>query len=93
MKKNVNPKPLKEDITYDEKVEKANNGVSTVILSRSKRCWVFVYIIIVNIFINFDHGYFPAATEEFKKDFQINSSLLGLFGSSVYFGNLIGKIF
>jgi hypothetical protein len=62
-----------------------------IVLARNKRCWVFAFIIAVNIFINFDHGYFPAATEEFKKDFNMNSSMLGLFGSAVYFGNLLGK--
>jgi hypothetical protein len=63
----------------------------TVVLARNKRCWVFVFIIFVNIFINFDHGYFPAATEEFKRDFHIDESMLGIFGSAVYLGNLIGK--
>ena len=63
-----------------------------VILTPRKRCWVFVFIIVVNVFINFDHGYFPAATEEFQRDFDIKPDILGLFGSAVYFGNLLGKI-
>jgi hypothetical protein len=76
-----------------EPVEIKQEPSGTVILERNKRCWVFAFIILVNIFINFDHGYFPAATEEFKTDYSINSSLLGLFGSAVYFGNLLGRLF
>jgi hypothetical protein len=86
------PQESNLEVTTTNSEELKNHPIGTVVLEREKRCWVFVYIIVINIFINFDHGYFPAATEEFKRDFQINSSLLGLFGSSVYFGNLIGNL-
>jgi hypothetical protein len=94
MKNGLNSSRQIQDITVDppnkKTVEKTINVQADIPLGRCKRCWVFVFIILVNIFINFDHGYFPAATEEFKKEYNITSSMLGLFGSSVYFGNLIG---
>jgi hypothetical protein len=81
----------KIEVTVQDSRDLHTHPTGTLVLERKSRLWVFAYIIAINLFINFDHGYFPAATEEFKRDFQINSSLLGLFGSSVYFGNLIGK--
>jgi hypothetical protein len=89
--RNNNPQPLKEDITQDE-AAKIKNGSGSIILGKCKRYWVFAFIIVINTIINFDHGYFPAATEEFKKEYDISSTLLGLFGSSVYLGNLLGMI-
>jgi hypothetical protein len=90
--KNGNPLQQNQDITMDPPKSLPQTS-PTVTLGKTKRCWVFVFIILVNTFINFDHGYFPAATEEFKRDYKISSSLLGLFGSSVYLGNLIGRYF
>jgi hypothetical protein len=66
--------------------------IKTKKFSYRNRYLVFMYIIILNIFTNFDQGFLPAATEEFKKDFdQDGAWLLGIFGSVVYFGNLLGK--
>ena len=42
--------------------------------------------------INVDHGTVPAATEEIKKDLNINDEQLGLFGSLVYLGNMFGSL-
>jgi hypothetical protein len=54
--------------------------------------YVFVFIVILNICANLDQGFLPAATEEFKKDFGTDSSsLLGLYGSAVFLGYLMGN--
>jgi hypothetical protein len=64
----------------------------SVIITRKGRYSVFLFFMIMELFVNFDQGYFPAATEEFKEDFGVHdSSLLGLYGSSLYVGNLIGN--
>jgi hypothetical protein len=39
-----------------------------------------------------DHGTIPAATSEIKNDLNINDDILGIFGSLVYLGNLLGII-
>jgi MFS family permease len=89
---NIKHEANNEDITVSNPrvLKKVPSG--TVTLGRTKRCWVFAFIVVVNIFINMDHGYFPAATEEFKNEYHLNASLLGLFGSAVYFGNLCGSV-
>jgi hypothetical protein len=75
-------------------ISKQNDGIhKTVVLSTSGRYNIFIYIILVNIFSNFDQGYFPAATAEFKHDYQIHDTfLLGIYGSAVFLGNLLGII-
>ncbi len=39
-----------------------------------------------------DHGTIPAATKDLKKDLKIDNHDIGLFGSLVFLGNLLGKI-
>ncbi len=38
-----------------------------------------------------DHGTIPASTAEIKKDLDIGDGSLGVFGSLVYLGNILGK--
>lgn len=64
-----------------------------VILSRGIRWFLFFLFIILQILMNVDHGTFPAATEEIRKDLDIDDNILGIFGSLVFLGNLIGKFF
>lgn len=61
-------------------------------LPRGKRCWVFVFFVAMNIVCNMDNGFFPPATQELRRDFKMDDSILGIFGSVVYLGNLIGII-
>ena len=61
-------------------------------LPRRKRWLIFSIFVILNIMINVDHGTVPAATEEIKKDLNINDEQLGLFGSLVYLGNMFGSL-
>ena len=61
-------------------------------LPRRKRWLIFSIFVILNIMINVDHGTVPAATEEIKKDLNINDEQFGLFGSLVYLGNMFGSL-
>jgi hypothetical protein len=42
--------------------------------------------------INVDHGILPACTAEVRDDLMLNNADLGLIGSIVYLGLVIGKI-
>ena len=64
-----------------------------VVFSRKIRSFIFILIIITNLIINMDHGTIPAATSEIKKDLNIDDASLGVFGSLVFFGNLLGTFF
>lgn len=62
------------------------------VLPRRTRWFVFIIFVILNIVINFDHGTIPEATADIKKDLRVDDNTLGLFGSLVFLGNLIGII-
>lgn len=62
-----------------------------VIFSRNVRCTIFIIITLTNLIINMDHGTIPAATSDIKSDLSIGDGELGVFGSLVYLGNIIGK--
>ena len=64
-----------------------------VILSRKSRWVLFTLFFLVQILMNMDHGTIPAATEEIRKDLNIDDDVLGVFGSLVFFGNLIGTFY
>jgi hypothetical protein len=57
---------------------------------RKKRYIIFVIFMITNLVMNMDHGIMPACTKEIKDDLDIEETMLGLFGSMVYFGNFLG---
>ena len=65
--------------------------VEGVVFPRKMRYFIFILLVITNLIINMDHGTIPAATFEIKEDLKIDNDTLGIFGSLVYFGNLIGK--
>ena len=73
----------------------SDNHISTrdVILSRTKRWLLFTIFIFLQILMNVDHGTFPAATDDIRKDLSIDDNILGIFGSLVFLGNLIGKAY
>lgn len=64
-----------------------------VVLSRKVRWFLFTIFIFLQILMNVDHGTFPAATDEIRTDLSINDDILGVFGSLVFLGNLVGIIF
>jgi predicted MFS family arabinose efflux permease len=57
------------------------------------RWLLFSVFLFMNILVNVDHGIVPAATDDIEKDLKIGETQLGLFGSLVFLGNLIGGIF
>lgn len=94
----------KQDNNSDHDNQDAESKISTsyeriiqlkkisIPLPRRKRWLIFSIFVILNIMINVDHGTVPAATEEIKKDLNINDEQLGLFGSLVYLGNMFGSL-
>ena len=90
---NLNP------ITYDDMVKNKidmykDNYLDPkqigVVFRRKTRYFIFVILVLTNLIVNMDHGTIPAATSEIKYDLNINDDTLGIFGSLVYFGNLLG---
>jgi hypothetical protein len=64
-----------------------------IVLNRGTRWFLFVLFFLIQILMNMDHGTMPAATEDIRKDLSIDDDILGIFGSLVFLGNLIGTLF
>jgi len=60
--------------------------------SKSRRKLIFILIFLVNILINCDHGAIPAGTKELKEAKKISNMQLGIIGSLVYLGLVLGSI-
>lgn len=75
-------------------IEKTNiNDMNQIVTLELKyRMMIFSCLTSLNILINMDHGTIPAASEEIRKDLNINYTILGTFGSLVYLGNLLGAL-
>ena len=54
--------------------------------------YLYYVIAFCNILVNLDHGIIPAATKEIKADLRIAEVELGLLGSIVYGGLLLGYL-
>eukprot|EP00347_Sterkiella_histriomuscorum_P017387 403349579 len=69
-----------------------NHYVNTMI---SKRVLNFIFTIVffTNLMINVDHGILPACTKEVKRDLHLDNANLGLLGSLVYAGLVLGSLF
>jgi predicted MFS family arabinose efflux permease len=76
---------FKKSITKDRKV----SGMETK-LPRGFRWFIFTIFFILTTLVNMDHGTIPAATDEIKSSLNIDDNILGIFGSLVFLGNLIG---
>ena len=72
---------------------KREGNPRTVKLSRRTRWVLFFLLFIIQILMNMDHGTIPAATDEIRNDLKIKDDVLGIFGSLVFFGNLIGTFY
>lgn len=57
-----------------------------------KRKLIFGLIFFINILINIDHGAIPAATTVLKREHNLDNVSLGIIGSLVYLGLVIGAI-
>eukprot|EP01017_Pseudomicrothorax_dubius_P035288 TRINITY_DN491_c0_g1_i4.p1 TRINITY_DN491_c0_g1~~TRINITY_DN491_c0_g1_i4.p1 ORF type:complete len:611 (+),score=66.14 TRINITY_DN491_c0_g1_i4:84-1916(+) len=53
---------------------------------------IYMSILLVNILVNLDHGILPAATKEIRRDLKLNDVELGVLGSIVYLGLVLGSI-
>ena len=62
------------------------------VINRNIRWLLFIIFIIINLLMNFDHGTIPAATEQIRLYMALSNSKLGLFGSLVFIGVIIGSL-
>ena len=76
------------DLAVLEKPEYDKERV--IYITRNKRIAIFFLIISINIVANFDDGTIPAATEEIRLKLNVKDEDVGLLGTLVYVGNLIG---
>ena len=60
--------------------------------SKKKRKFIFVLICLINILINLDRGAIPAGTTEIKEKNNITNAELGMIGSLLYFGLILGSL-
>ena len=67
------------------------NSKNQISLSPKGRDIVFYFFLISNILISMDHGSIPASVNELRLLTTYDQSI-GLFGSLVYFGNIIGSM-
>ena len=59
--------------------------------SKQKRKFIYCLICLINIFINLDRGAIPAATTVIKDKNKITNAELGMIGSLIYFGLILGS--
>ena len=60
--------------------------------SKQKRKFIFLLICLINILINLDRGAIPAGTTEIKEKNNITNAELGMIGSLLYFGLVLGSL-
>lgn len=53
---------------------------------------IFVLLFFINMFSNFDHGAIPAATRTLKTQLRIQNFELGMLGSLIYLGLVLGAL-
>ena len=51
----------------------------------------FIFVLTANMLVNVDHGCIPACTLTLKEDLHLDNFSLGILGSVVYLGLLIGS--
>ena len=54
---------------------------------------MFLVILLVNIWVNFDHGVLPAGAIEIQKDLLMTNKAFGGLGSIIFIGLTVGSIF
>jgi hypothetical protein len=90
-KSNLEKCRVSKDATSDV-VLKGGTVENSITILRKSRCWVFVYLVSLNICLNFVDGVIPASTDKVETDLKISKVELGLFGSLIYIGDSVGKI-
>lgn len=86
---NYNPVP-QEDNDESNRISKMKK--CDVEISEKIRWLVYSFFLAGNTLISMDHGSIPASTQELRKLSSFDQGI-GLFGSLVYFGNIIGSLF
>ena len=73
---------------------KTMNSIKSIsyIINRKIRWIIFFIFMLINLLMNFDHGIVPAATEQLRNYLDLTDSELGLFGSFVFIGVIIGSL-
>lgn len=57
-----------------------------------KRRIIFFLIFVINILVNVDHGAIPASTVILRRELHLDNVALGVIGSLVYLGLVLGSI-
>lgn len=87
--------PLEEEEDYkmdeDCELKEQTKNKSDIFLSVNGRWVVYSFFLAANTLISMDHGSIPASTVELRKLTSYDQGI-GLFGSLVYFGNVIGSL-
>ena len=86
-KKSHNKNKKSQDSEFEDIIDQEN----LIEISPKGRNIVFVLYLISNILISMDHGSIPASINELRQLTSYDQSI-GLFGSLVYFGNIIGSM-
>ena len=60
--------------------------------SKNKRKFIFLLICLINILVNLDRGAIPAATTEIKEKIKISNAQLGMIGSLLFLGLILGSL-
>ena len=82
---------LKKESSSNSNIKSDCKKDPNIFISKSDRWYVYSLLVISNIFIQMDHGSIPASTWNLYKIFKSNKEI-GLFGSFVFIGNLIGAL-
>ena len=82
---------LKKESSSESNIKSDNKNNQNILISKSDRWYVYTLLVISNIFIQMDHGSIPASTWNLYKIFNSNQEI-GLFGSFVFIGNLVGAL-
>ena len=82
---------LKKESSSESNIKSDNKNSPNILISKSDRWYVYTLLVISNIFIQMDHGSIPASTWNLYKIFNSNQEI-GLFGSFVFIGNLVGAL-
>ncbi|KAL4500428.1 hypothetical protein ABPG72_003379 [Tetrahymena utriculariae] len=72
-------------------MQKANSG-NIILPPSASKSFIYSICFITNILVNFDHGIVPAASKEIKQDLNLSDFELGILGSVVYAGLLLGSV-
>ena len=59
---------------------------------KDRRKLIFALVFVINLLINIDHGAIPAATTMLKQELHLDNVALGVIGSLVYLGLVLGAI-